>query len=239
MTDSSSQNVILQPDTAGTEGIDKLMGGLVALIVLVGGLLLSLNQILASIAENAEEQHLRGERLRAYQRRASWKKSDVPALKTLGVNVAAQKRMERLTGRGRPVVKGHQPLELVIESKLKAFALFCPDATPQQRKNALKLWPYFDENVEALYRGEYALAKQNGVSGPASHAEANVAAALAISTATVHAISGKIRHKRKEGEDTANLLPMTVAEFEVWMATGKDPYEEPDLAISLASFDDR
>jgi hypothetical protein len=240
MTDLSNQNVILQPGTAGTEGIDKLMGGLVALIILVGGLLLSFNQTLASIAENAEERHIRGERLRAYHRRARWKKSDVSALKTLGVNVAAQKRMERLTGRGRPVVKDHQPLELVIESKLKAFVLFSPGATPQQRKEALKLWPYYEENVEALYRGEHAFAKQNRVSAPASHAEANVAAALIISPDTVHRISNKVRRKRKEGQDTANFPPMTVAEFKVWMATGKDPYEGPASSIiRLGSSDGR
>jgi hypothetical protein len=94
---------------------------------------------------------------------------------------------------------------------------------PEQRRKALKLYPWWSHNVEALYRGEHALAKEAGIAGPSGHAERLVGQALGISSATVHKICGDIRRKRKEWDGSANFHAMTLAEYQNWMETGKHP----------------
>jgi hypothetical protein len=136
-------------------------------LAVVGLVAASFRQSLASWAENvarlAERRHHRAQLLAAYRRRRAWKKSDVPHLKSLGVNNAALSRIERLAGRGRPVVKPYQPLDVAIKTKLSAFQSFVdPNASPDKRKQGFKTRPWWQHYVEALYRGEHALAKDRG-----------------------------------------------------------------------------
>jgi hypothetical protein len=180
--------------------------------------LFSAYQSLEAWAENLERQHRRSQLLAAYRRRHAWKKSDIPHLRSLDVNSAAQHRMKRLVGRGRPVVKPHRPLDAVIINKVEAFqALADPNASPDKRRRAFKQWPWWSHYVEALYRGEHALAKDRGAKGASTEAEIVVGRALGISAATVHSICGEIRRKRKEDSESANFPAMTLAEYEGWM----------------------
>jgi hypothetical protein len=180
------------------------------------------------LAEEADLQNRRAERLAAYQRRHSWKKSDIPHLNTLGINKAALRRMERLTGRGRPVVKPHKALALAVATKIHDLGplvnLLSP---PDKRRRAFKLWPWYQHYVEALYRGEHALAKKKGIAGPSDYAEREVGRALGISAATVHAISGKIRLMRKEWDGSADFPSMTLDQYDKWMKTGERPCQGP------------
>jgi hypothetical protein len=166
----------------------------------------------------AELDHHRGELLAAYRRRKKWKKSDVQNLKSLGVNEVALRRTEKLTGTGRPVVPPHQPFGEVAARKFIAFVRLCDEgSTPEQRKQAFKLWPWWPHYVEALYRGEHALAKERGIAGPSEHAEHLVGSELGVSASTVHRICGEIRRKRKEWDGAADFPPMTLGEYRGWM----------------------
>jgi hypothetical protein len=175
--------------------------------------------------KTAENNYHRAQLLEAYKRRHSWKKSDNRHLMELGVNKSAKRRMKRLAGRGRPVVRPYLPLDQTLVTKFLALqALFDPATTPDRRKQALKVWPWWSHYVEALYRGEHALAKEQGVAGPSDHAEQLVGGALAISAAKVHSICGEIRRMRKEDSESANFPSMTLAEYQGWMITGKNPH---------------
>jgi hypothetical protein len=166
----------------------------------------------------AERDHLRGELLAAYRRRRHWKKSDVKNLKSLGVNNAALKRMDRLVGTGRPVVPPHRPFDEAVLTKISAFlTLFGDDGSADNRKQALRQWPWWPHYLEALYRGEHALAKEQGIPGPSDYAERLVGRELGISPATLHRICGEIRRKRKEWDGAADFPPITLSEFRDWM----------------------
>lgn len=192
------------------------------LVLIIGACVIA--NALSSALEEAERRHHRGEKAAAYRLRRAWKKSDVTNLKTLNLNATAQKRIELLSGKGRPVVKAHRPLDQVISEGVQAFLpLVSPDASPSDRKRAFKKWPYWKHHVEALFRGEHELAKMRGIAGPASHAERLVGSALGISVASVHAICGEIRVKRKEWEGAADFPPMTLEVYEQWMKTGDYP----------------
>jgi hypothetical protein len=174
-----------------------------------------------SMANDAERDHHRGELLAAYRRRLSWKKADVPHLRSLGVNAIAQRRMSLLTGRGRPVVRPHQPLWSTLARRFADIEPLCnPAASPQQRKRARRRWPWWRHYVEALYRGEFAQAKNRGIAGPSRYAEEIVSDAMNISGATVHKICGEIRQLRQEWEGAANFPPMTLDEFNRCMKSG-------------------
>jgi hypothetical protein len=165
-------------------------------------------------AEDAGRRYHRGQLLAAYRRRHAWKKSDISHLKSLGVNKAAQSRMERLVGTGRPVVKPHRPLDELIMSKVSAFnALVDKAASVEERRKAFKIWPWWPHYVEALYRGEHSIAKERGIKSPSTEAEFLVGAALGVSSATVHSICGEIRSMRKDDEDSANFPTMTLTEY--------------------------
>jgi len=171
--------------------------------------------------ERLEQQHYRGQRLAAYRHRHAWKKSDIPHLESLRVNQAARNRMERLEGRGRPVVKPHRPLDDTIIGTLSALqSLFDTAASPSQRRQAVKLWPWWNHYVEALYRGEHELAKSRGLKSPSTEAELAVGTALGMSPASVHGVCGKIRKMRAEDAESANFPRLTLAEYEEWMRTG-------------------
>jgi len=207
------------------EGAGSLLQSWFAFLASFGRTVLAFRQHLVSLAEEADRQHRRAERLAAYRLRHSWKKSDIPRLKTLDVNRAARRRMERVTGRGRPVVRPHKPLVLGVARKFHDLEpLFNSRSEPQKRRRAFKLWPRYQHYVEALYRGEHALAKEQGIPGPSVEAERRVGEAMGISLATVHAICGKIRRMRKEWDDSANFPPITLIAYDKWMKTGEHPW---------------
>jgi hypothetical protein len=176
---------------------------------------------LASWLENVERQYHRGQLRAAYRKRHSWKKGDVPRLKLLNVNDAAKHRMQRLTGLGRPVVTLPQPFDRTILTKINALqALFDTDASSAARGRAFKECPWWHHFVEALYRGEHAIAKERSLRGPSLEAEIVVGKALGISSALVHSICGAVRGKRRDDEPSTDFPPMTLAEYESWMQTG-------------------
>lgn len=183
----------------------------------------ALYQWLVSEAAKAELRHHRAELLAAYKRRAAWKKSDIHHLNSLHVNEAARRRMERLDGTGRPVVRAHQNLgSKTLENLRMLQPLVDRDSTPSARKRALKSWPWWPHYVEAIYRGEHALAKERGIPAPSDHAERLVGRALGISAPTLHSICGEIRRRRKEWEGAADFPAMTLIEYENLMMTGLD-----------------
>lgn len=206
---------------SGSEAIHEFTDSFWTGLAIVGIALIAVSKGVASWAEEMERKHNRAELLLAYRRRRDWKKSDVAHLKSLNVNAVARRRMERLAGRGRPVVKPHQPLEVLILEKVTAFtSLVTPEAASAQRRLAFKMWPWWRHHVEALYRGEHALAKEQCLRNPAQEAEIVVGKALGISSATVHSICGEIRGIRRDDPESANFPPMTLAEYENWMSTG-------------------
>ena len=152
-------------------------------------------------ARDAERAHHRAELLAAYRRRWSWKKADVPHLRSLGVSAIAQHRMAQLTGRGRPVVRQYQPLWSTFIRRFADVQPLCnPKASPQQRRRALELWPSRDKYVEALYRGERDHARSRGAEGPSWQAEETVGRALGYSGAKVRKICAAIRRERQRWE---------------------------------------
>jgi hypothetical protein len=215
--DSMSPSVSAEP-----EGGQKFSQDILTGLVVVGLVIFSFSQAFVSWAENLERRHHRAQLLAAYRRRHAWKRSDIPHLKSLGVNSTARSRMERLAGRGRPVVRPHQPLDVAIITKVSAFrSLVDPDASPDKRRRAFKLWPWWPHYVEAMYRAEHAIAKERGTRAASTEAEILVGRALGISSATVHSICGEIRRMRKDDQGSADFPAMTVAEYENWMETGK------------------
>lgn len=201
--------------------MNELFKEVAAIAVLAERALLVFAKWLESTATDAERAHHRGELLAAYRRRSSWKKADVPHLQSLGVNATAQRRMSLLTGRGRPVVHPHQPLWSTLTRRFAEIQPLCdPAASPQQRKRALRRWPWWRHYVEALYRGELARAKNRGIARPSIYAEEIVGDAMNISAATVHKICGEIRRLRGEWEGAANFPPMTLDELNRCMKSG-------------------
>jgi len=181
----------------------------------------ALAQAAASEWANAEQKHHRGELRVAYRVRHNWKKSDLSPLATLDVNGPAQRRMMRLSGTGRPVVRPHESLENRFARKAIAFQILNNDSSTElERRKAFKDWPWFEYNVEALYRGEHGRAKAQGHRGASRFAETEVANVLCISSSKVHRICGKIR-RIPEGDN--GFPPMTLLDFETWMRTGKNP----------------
>jgi hypothetical protein len=172
-------------------------------------------------ARNAERAHERGELLAAYRCRSSWKKADVPRLQSLDINAVARRRVLRVTGVGRPMVRFHQPLGTILAGRFAEFQTLChPTASPEQRKRALEQWPWYRHYVEALYRGELVRAKRTGIAQPSKHAEDVVGAALNKSPASIHKICGVIRALRKEDAGAANFPPMTLDEFNRLLRNG-------------------
>jgi hypothetical protein len=221
---SDSTTLSASIESEGKEEFSQNIVTGLLVIILLG--IASVHRSLASWAENVERQHHRAELLAAYRRRHAWKKSDIRHLKSLNVNRAAQSRMERLVGRGRPIVRPHQPLDAEILKKMSALqSLLDPDASPDKRRQAFKLWPWWPHYVEALYRGEHAIAKKRGTKGASTEAEISVGRALGISAATVHSICGEIRSKRKADEGSADFPAMTLAEYESWMESESSVFQ--------------
>lgn len=199
----------------------ELSNEVLVAFAIVGLAAFAVSKSFASWLEDIERKYCRGQLLVAYRRRHSWKKSDLSRLKALGVNDAAKARMQRLTGRGRPVVTGHQPLHEMIQSKLNGFCLLVgPDALRQDRRRTFKQWPWWKHHVEAYYRGEHELAKRQGLKSPSLEAETRVGAALGMSTSMVRRVCGEIRRMRQEDELSANFPAQTLEEYERWMKYG-------------------
>jgi hypothetical protein len=109
------------------------------------------------------------------------KGGSLQAPSTLDVNKWALRRMERLVGRGRPVVPKARTLLEEIEDKLNDIVLLFDRHTPSiVRRRALRNWPCWPEYVEALYRGEHFKAKESGVKSPSEEAKRSVGRALGI-----------------------------------------------------------
>lgn len=167
--------------------------------------------------DKADEAHTARALLNAYGTRQRWKKSDERALHTLPLNAVARRKVQRLSGTGRPIVKPHQPLAIHLLGKVRnVLPLVLENATPQERRRAFWHWPWHEACVEALYRGEHAQAKAEGLPDAARKAEEKVADALWISRSTVHQICVKVR--RASDEDVHP--PMRIKDFEDWMSGG-------------------
>jgi len=198
----------------------ELSEGVMAAALVIGALYVGF----CKWAEKAERNHHRSELLTAYKVRHKWKKSDVKPLLSIGVSGHAQRRMANLEGKGRPVVKLHRPLEKVVGEKLNTLlSLFRDDATPDERRRAIKEWPWWKHHVEALYRAERERAREEQIKGPHDHAERAVADALRVSQGTVRAICGEVRAMRREDKKSANFPAMLLTEYEGWMERGEVP----------------
>jgi len=180
-------------------------------------------QALVNAANEADRRHRRGELLQAYRRRRHWKKSDVVRLNTLPLNATASRRLARLEGTGRPVVRPHRELVDKINDGCLALAKSFDPATPApDRLAAIKQLPWWPHIVEALYRGEYGLAKGGGLSDPSGRAERLVARKLGVSPSATHKICGVIRARRKARPQEEDFPPMTLSKFQTWLDHGKD-----------------
>lgn len=206
---------------APVEGAERLWQTAVAALTVVGQAVTAFQQGLTAAVEEADRKHRRAELIVAYRRRRAWKKSDIPRLKTLAVSEVALRRMERLEGRGRPVVSSHQPLGSAFLTKVRALQILSdPGSSPEKRRSAVKLshwWPHY---VEAMYRGEHSLAKTNRERESSGHAERLVGKELGISASEVHRICGGIRRLRTEWDGAANFPAMTLIDYRDWMETG-------------------
>ncbi len=213
--------------------MNDLFKEIFAVAALVGRALVVLQQQIAAMVEKAEQQHRQRAVIAARRVRHSWKKSDLPGLRSLGITIEAEDQ-RKLRSRGRPVVLIHKPLCSTIINRLSEVQpLFDSSSSPHQRKQALKLfWPWWHHYVEALYRGELARAKAMRIAHASDHAEELVGAAFAISASRVHSICGKIRRLRKEWDGAANFPEMTLDDFNDWMTTGEDSWAERHLRKS-------
>jgi hypothetical protein len=216
--------ISLPPRDPAEPNFAELLEGLTPMVVAAGLAMVVLYRWAEETAHNAQEKHLRAERLAAYRVRRRWKASDIRPLLTIGVNAPAQRRIAALQGTGRPVVRPHRPLEEVLSEKLTSwFNLLREDATPSERRRSFRVWPWWKHHVEALYRGELHQARATGVKGPHDHAERIVADALHMSQGSVHMLCGEIRAKRRADADSANFPPMTLSAYENWMEHGVLP----------------
>ncbi|MCP3463083.1 hypothetical protein [Bradyrhizobium sp. CCGUVB23] len=211
----------LTPEIPVEKTPPKIPDEALATLVVVGVLVLAVGRSLVAWAEGLDRRYRRGQLLAAYRCRHSWKKSDIRRLEALGVNRHAQKRMQRLAGRGRPVVAAQKPLEDMLVARINAFSLLAgPEGSPQERRRRFKDWPWWKHHVEAYYRGEYEIAKRQGMKSPAMEAEFRVGSALGMSASAIHSICAQIRRMRQEDELSANFPAETLADYERWMAHG-------------------
>jgi hypothetical protein len=213
-----------QPGQPVPDFTKVVLDNLVPIAVVVGAAYLAFTGWLEEAERKAQRGHLRRERLAAYRVRHQWKASDVRPLLSIGVPEGVQRRLAGLKGRGRPVVRWHRPLEAVLSENLTHWLnLFHEDATPAERRRSIRAWPWWKHHVEALYRGELALARDKRLKSPHDCAERTVADALWMSQGALHAICVEIRAMRRVDAGSANFPPMTVLEYERWMEHGELP----------------
>ena len=178
---------------------------------------------ISTALNSAERTHNRAALLRAYKRRHSWKKADIPRLLTLDLNDIARRRLERVAGgRGRPVVSPHRPFAEVIEVTLTNLrTMFDESTSPTDRLRMLRTTPWWAYVVEALYRGEHEFARENHLKSPSSVAEIAVGGALNTSPKSIRKICAEVRRKRRDGTALPDSPAITVTEFEHWKKTGR------------------
>ena len=170
----------------------------------------------------------RDDLLYAYKHRTKWKKSDILRLLDLDVNKMARKRIEKLQALakcGRPIVRVSRPL---IETISTYAPLFRQETNSSARIRLLKTtiwWPYF---VEALYRGEYEIAREEHQKSPSDSAERAAGRTLGVSPELIRKLSGEVRSKRKFGTALPDTPPITAEDFKVWAETGSLPRTETD-----------
>ena len=197
---------------------------LVSLAVVIGSIFLHIHGGIRTAAERAERDHHRGRLLTAYRARHKWRAGDVHALESLDANEVAHRRVSRLTGGGRPVVRRHRPLWETVGERLATVShLFAKEATAAQRRQAFFHWPWWKHHVEALYRGELDAARAAGTKGAHDAAERAVADAIRVSPGRVHAVCSEVRALRREDALAADFPSMALAEYEDWMERGGWP----------------
>jgi hypothetical protein len=219
--------------------------GVGELVVSIAAAVENFVQMLRNAWHKAERAHHREALLQAYQRRHDWRKADVPKLRALGVNRAAQKRIAAIeckSGRGRGVVKRYRPLDdFLLDGAMGYVAMLSPDTKPKERLTLLKkskVWPYV---VFALHRHQYGQTKQAGTPSPAEEAEHVVGEFTGISAAQVRKLC--LKAKRSASAHGGFFWKTLAREsFEHWKATGElkgdaDPITidadvEPDIVPS-------
>ena len=134
----------------------------------------------------------------------------------------AARRAARLSGRGRPVVAAHTDAVTGLAIKiLPLIVAFQAKATRKERLLAIKYLVWWPHYVETVYRGEYAIAKANGLSRPTEATEENIADALCISSAVVRKLCIKVRQLRQEGPEAADFPPGALGGFLEWIEEGR------------------
>jgi hypothetical protein len=104
---------------------------------------------------------------------------------------------------------------------LPLIAAFQVKATRKERLFAIKYLVWWPHYVEAVYRGEYAIAKASGLRSPAEATEEKIANALCVSSAVVRKLCTKVRRLRQEDPEAANFPPGTLAGFMEWLEEGR------------------
>lgn len=210
------------PEAQAASNADQwanLFEGVSQFVIKISQALAAGAQVVMREKEKVERENRRAQLLEAYRTRTRWKKSDIKSLASLNVNEAAKKRIARLSGTGRPVVKPHEQFwERLARNVIATRVLFSKSGTPQERRKAFWEWPWHEYYIEALYRGEHARAKAQKRRDAARFAEAEIADALGISSSKVHKICGEIRNIAEKEE---RLSPATITQFDTWMRTGE------------------
>lgn len=181
-----------------------------------------------------EDAHRRSARLNAYRLRKQWKGSDAKRLRAIGLGPAGASWLERAKlakPRGRPIV----PPYLSLATQMVAFGLFSevlfnPSTSPHLRRRALRMTPWWEYFVEAVYRGEYETARTVGGPSPFARAEQATGRAFGLSPDRVRRIAGKVRKMRRQGTALPKDPPLTARQFAVWERTGAFPKEASGLA---------
>ena len=178
--------------------------------------------ILWKAFEQAERRYVRLVHWRIYRARRRWKASDRRHLQTYALTNAARLKLTRARGVGRPCVRPYKPFEVLCEEAFGDFGVICDASQPPHlQQQAMKRLPCWPELLEALYRGEWAVARAAGRKSPHESAEFTLAAAFAISPALVRKTCTEARrnHGRAESPLQATTLAEFAAEREGWRLT--------------------
>jgi hypothetical protein len=176
--------------------------------------------------KQAKIDHERAALLCLYHRRHKWKKADLVRLNTYRLNKAARTRVAALVASkrlGRGSIVPYQSLTERLTTTGRYFVkLFDPTTSGHERIKLLKLhsswWPQF---IEMTYRGEYKRLKIVGVSAPSEKAEQAVADVFCVSRSVVRRMCIAVR--KDPASRTSISRSLTVAEFKLWMQSGRLP----------------
>jgi hypothetical protein len=192
-----------------------------------------LNRLITSL-EQARENHKRRAKLDAYQVRNSWKASDKNKIEQLDPSDAVRRRLERLSGRGRPVIKDYVSLDNGIRNALFAINQFYGPATsPQLRLMILKKTPWLPHFIDAVYSTEHAAIRARTRRHAAEDAKERTREVFRTDRDTVkRAVTAARAERRRHGWDRDKVLEMSAKDFECWLQTGKLP-EQANLGVKL------